>query len=52
MKAFYVSLVLLVSRAWDAVSDPLVGYLVGLSRWTPIGRLAPWWVVENTSLTL
>lgn len=47
MKAFYVSMILFLSRAWDAVSDPLVGYLVGLSTWTPIGRLTPWWVVED-----
>lgn len=44
MKASYVSMILFVSRAWDAVSDPLVGYLVGLSNWTPIGKLTPWWV--------
>lgn len=42
MKASYVSMILFVSRAWDAVSDPLVGYLVGLSNWTPIGKLTPW----------
>lgn len=44
MQASYVSMILFVSRAWDAVSDPLVGYLVGLSNWTPIGKLTPWWV--------
>lgn len=44
MKASYVSMILFVSRAWDAVTDPLVGYLVGLSNWTPIGKLTPWWV--------
>ncbi|KAM7411429.1 hypothetical protein PAMA_021428 [Pampus argenteus] len=27
MEAFYVSMILFVSRAWDAVTDPLVGYL-------------------------
>ncbi|KAM9856155.1 sodium-dependent lysophosphatidylcholine symporter 1-B-like [Aulostomus maculatus] len=42
LEAFYVSMILFVSRAWDAVSDPLVGYLVSRSRWTPIGKLAPW----------
>lgn len=50
MKASYVSVILFVSRAWDAVTDPLVGYLVGLSSWTPSGRLTPWWVAEDTSL--
>lgn len=44
MEAFYVSLVLFVSRAWDAVSDPLIGYLVGRSPWTRIGKLTPWLV--------
>lgn len=38
-------MVLFMSRAWDAVSDPLVGYLVGRSNWTPIGKLTPWLVV-------
>lgn len=37
-------MILFVSRAWDAVTDPLVGYLVGRSRWTPVGKLTPWWV--------
>lgn len=44
MEAFYVSLVLFVSRAWDAVTDPLIGYLVGRSRWTSVGKLSPWLV--------
>lgn len=50
MEAFYVSLILFVSPAWDAVSDPLIGYLVGRSPWTPIGKLSPWlvgWSVEE-----
>ena len=44
MDAFYVSLILFVSHAWDAVTDPLVGYLVSRSRWTPIGKFMPWLV--------
>lgn len=48
MKASFVSMILFLSRAWDAVSDPLVGYLVGLSPWTPVGKLTPWSVVEGT----
>ncbi|KAF0035662.1 hypothetical protein F2P81_010974 [Scophthalmus maximus] len=44
MEALYVSMILFVSRAWDAVTDPLVGYLVTRSRRTPIGKLLPWWV--------
>ncbi|XP_070767098.1 sodium-dependent lysophosphatidylcholine symporter 1-B-like [Enoplosus armatus] len=42
MEASYVSMILFVSRAWDAVTDPLVGYLVSRSNWTPIGKLTPW----------
>lgn len=44
MEASYVSMILFVSRAWDAVTDPLIGYLVGRSNWTPIGKLTPWLV--------
>uniref|UniRef100_A0A3Q2ZVI3 Major facilitator superfamily domain containing 2a-like 2 n=1 Tax=Kryptolebias marmoratus TaxID=37003 RepID=A0A3Q2ZVI3_KRYMA len=46
MEASYVSLVLFVSRSWDAVTDPLVGYLVSRSNQTPIGKLTPWLVVS------
>ncbi|XP_041860160.1 sodium-dependent lysophosphatidylcholine symporter 1 [Melanotaenia boesemani] len=42
MEASYVSMILFVSRAWDAVTDPVVGYLVSRSSWTPIGKLTPW----------
>ncbi|XP_023847660.1 sodium-dependent lysophosphatidylcholine symporter 1-like [Salvelinus sp. IW2-2015] len=45
IEAFYVSLILFVSRAWDAVTDPLVGYLVSRSGLTPIGKLMPWVVL-------
>ncbi|KAK6308237.1 hypothetical protein J4Q44_G00215080 [Coregonus suidteri] len=45
IEAFYVSLILFVSRAWDAVTDPLVGYLVSRSSLTPIGKLMPWVVL-------
>ncbi|XP_028309260.1 sodium-dependent lysophosphatidylcholine symporter 1-B-like [Gouania willdenowi] len=47
MEPFYVSMILFVSRAWDAVTDPLVGYLVTRSKWTPIGKLTPWLVVST-----
>ncbi|XP_061590627.1 sodium-dependent lysophosphatidylcholine symporter 1-B-like [Cololabis saira] len=47
MEAFYVSMVLFVSRAWDAVTDPLVGYLVSRSKWTAIGKLTPWLVIST-----
>lgn len=52
MEAFYVSLILFVSPAWDAVSDPLIGYLVGRSPWTSIGKLTPWSVGWWRSYTL
>ncbi|KAM4736736.1 sodium-dependent lysophosphatidylcholine symporter 1-B-like [Anableps anableps] len=47
MKASSVSLILFLSRAWDAVTDPLVGYLVSRSTWTPIGKLTPWLVIST-----
>ncbi|GLD50214.1 sodium-dependent lysophosphatidylcholine symporter 1-like protein [Lates japonicus] len=47
MEAFYVSMILFLSQAWDAVTDPLVGYLVSRSKWTRIGRLTPWLVLST-----
>uniref|UniRef100_A0AAQ6IK25 Major facilitator superfamily domain containing 2B n=1 Tax=Anabas testudineus TaxID=64144 RepID=A0AAQ6IK25_ANATE len=47
MEASYVSMILFVSHAWDAVTDPLVGYLVSRSKWTPIGKLTPWLVLST-----
>ncbi|MCI4381156.1 hypothetical protein PGIGA_G00248500 [Pangasianodon gigas] len=46
MEAFFVSLILFVTRVWDAVTDPLVGYLVSRSGRTPIGKLLPWSVLS------
>uniref|UniRef100_A0A3B1J6K0 Major facilitator superfamily domain containing 2a-like 2 n=1 Tax=Astyanax mexicanus TaxID=7994 RepID=A0A3B1J6K0_ASTMX len=42
MEAFFVSLILFVSRAWDALTDPLVGYVVSRSRRCPVGKLLHW----------
>ncbi|XP_037551293.1 sodium-dependent lysophosphatidylcholine symporter 1-B-like isoform X1 [Nematolebias whitei] len=39
---FYASIILFVGRAWDAVTDPTVGFLVSRSRWTRFGRMMPW----------
>ncbi|CAG5866254.1 unnamed protein product [Menidia menidia] len=39
---FYASIILFVGRAWDAVTDPTVGFLVSRSRWTGVGRMMPW----------
>uniref|UniRef100_A0A3Q1EFJ5 Major facilitator superfamily domain containing 2a-like 2 n=1 Tax=Acanthochromis polyacanthus TaxID=80966 RepID=A0A3Q1EFJ5_9TELE len=47
MEAFYVSMILFVSRAWDAVTDPLLGYLLSRSNWTPISKLTPWLVIST-----
>ncbi|RXN12652.1 sodium-dependent lysophosphatidylcholine symporter 1-like protein [Labeo rohita] len=46
IEAFSVSLILFISHAWDAVTDPIVGYLVSSSSWTQIGRLLPWTVLS------
>uniref|UniRef100_UPI003AAF7033 sodium-dependent lysophosphatidylcholine symporter 1 isoform X1 n=2 Tax=Centroberyx gerrardi TaxID=166262 RepID=UPI003AAF7033 len=42
MDAFYASLILFLGRAWDAITDPIIGYLVSKSRRTRIGKLIPW----------
>ncbi|XP_033878169.1 sodium-dependent lysophosphatidylcholine symporter 1-B-like isoform X1 [Acipenser ruthenus] len=39
---FYASIILFVGRAWDAVTDPTVGFLVSRSCWTRFGRMMPW----------
>ncbi|XP_070698330.1 sodium-dependent lysophosphatidylcholine symporter 1-B-like [Pempheris klunzingeri] len=39
---FHASIILFVGRAWDAVTDPTVGFLVSRSRWTRLGRMMPW----------
>uniref|UniRef100_A0A3Q2YRN1 MFSD2 lysolipid transporter A, lysophospholipid b n=1 Tax=Hippocampus comes TaxID=109280 RepID=A0A3Q2YRN1_HIPCM len=39
---FYASIILFVGRAWDAVTDPTVGFLVSRSPWTRFGRMMPW----------
>ncbi|KAK1894361.1 Sodium-dependent lysophosphatidylcholine symporter 1-B [Dissostichus eleginoides] len=39
---FHASIILFVGRAWDAVTDPTVGFFVSRSRWTGIGRMMPW----------
>ncbi|XP_076840810.1 sodium-dependent lysophosphatidylcholine symporter 1-like isoform X2 [Brachyhypopomus gauderio] len=44
MSAFYVSIILFLGRAWDAVTDPLVGYAVSRTGRTRFGKLIPWMV--------
>uniref|UniRef100_A0A665T7E4 Major facilitator superfamily domain containing 2A n=1 Tax=Echeneis naucrates TaxID=173247 RepID=A0A665T7E4_ECHNA len=36
---FYASIILFVGRAWDAITDPTVGFLVSRSPWTRFGRM-------------
>ncbi|XP_055512320.1 sodium-dependent lysophosphatidylcholine symporter 1-B [Leucoraja erinacea] len=36
------SLILFIGRAWDAVTDPTVGFFISRSKWTKFGRLLPW----------
>lgn len=36
------SIILFMGRAWDAVTDPLVGFCISKSSWTRMGRLMPW----------
>ncbi|KAG7281257.1 hypothetical protein CRUP_019782, partial [Coryphaenoides rupestris] len=42
LEPFYASIILFVGRAWDAVTDPTVGFLVSRSKWTRFGRMMPW----------
>ncbi|XP_034432752.1 sodium-dependent lysophosphatidylcholine symporter 1-B-like [Hippoglossus hippoglossus] len=44
---FYASIILFVGRAWDAVTDPTVGFLVSRSKWTRIGHMMPWIVFST-----
>ncbi|KAI2657974.1 Sodium-dependent lysophosphatidylcholine symporter 1-A [Labeo rohita] len=39
------SVILFVGRAWDAVTDPTVGFLVSRTPWTRHGRMMPWYVI-------
>ncbi|XP_049630746.1 sodium-dependent lysophosphatidylcholine symporter 1 isoform X1 [Suncus etruscus] len=48
---FYASIILFVGRAWDAFTDPLVGFCISKSSWTPLGRLMPW-IIFSTPLAI
>ncbi|XP_064156794.1 sodium-dependent lysophosphatidylcholine symporter 1-B-like [Anguilla rostrata] len=48
---FYASIILFVGRAWDAVTDPTVGFLVSRTPWTRWGRMMPW-IVLSTPLAV
>ncbi|XP_035286766.1 sodium-dependent lysophosphatidylcholine symporter 1-B isoform X2 [Anguilla anguilla] len=44
---FYASIILFIGRAWDAVTDPTIGFLVSRSPWTRFGRMLPWIVLST-----
>uniref|UniRef100_A0A8C6T032 Major facilitator superfamily domain containing 2ab n=1 Tax=Neogobius melanostomus TaxID=47308 RepID=A0A8C6T032_9GOBI len=48
---FYASIILFGGRAWDAVTDPTVGFLVSRSPWTRYGRMLPW-ILLSTPLAV
>ncbi|XP_006904025.1 sodium-dependent lysophosphatidylcholine symporter 1 isoform X1 [Pteropus alecto] len=48
---FSASIILFVGRAWDAFTDPLVGFCISKSSWTRLGRLMPW-IVFSTPLAI
>uniref|UniRef100_A0A8C8VQR2 Major facilitator superfamily domain containing 2A n=1 Tax=Pelusios castaneus TaxID=367368 RepID=A0A8C8VQR2_9SAUR len=39
---FHASIILFVGRAWDAITDPLVGFFISKTPWSRFGRLMPW----------
>ncbi|XP_075395423.1 sodium-dependent lysophosphatidylcholine symporter 1 [Tenrec ecaudatus] len=45
------SIILFVGRAWDAITDPLVGFFISKSSWTRLGRLMPW-IIFSTPLAI
>ncbi|GAA6087840.1 sodium-dependent lysophosphatidylcholine symporter 1-B isoform X1 [Tachysurus ichikawai] len=44
---FYASIILFVGRAWDAITDPTVGFLVSRTPWTRFGRMMPWIILST-----
>nr|XP_045006091.1 sodium-dependent lysophosphatidylcholine symporter 1 isoform X2 [Jaculus jaculus] len=48
---FFASIILFVGRAWDAFTDPLVGFCISKSSWTRLGRLMPW-IIFSTPLAI
>ncbi|XP_077192116.1 sodium-dependent lysophosphatidylcholine symporter 1-like isoform X2 [Paroedura picta] len=49
LEPFHASLILFLGRAWDAVTDPAVGFLVSRSPNRRYGKLIPW-IVASTPL--
>ncbi|NXE12070.1 NLS1A protein, partial [Lophotis ruficrista] len=42
LEPFHASLIIFLGRAWDAVTDPAVGFLVSKSPRRKYGKLIPW----------
>ncbi|XP_068272258.1 sodium-dependent lysophosphatidylcholine symporter 1-like isoform X2 [Nyctibius grandis] len=42
LKPFHTSLIIFLGRAWDAVTDPAIGFLVSKSPRRKYGKLVPW----------
>ncbi|XP_030388999.1 uncharacterized protein LOC115634983 isoform X2 [Gopherus evgoodei] len=47
LEPFHSSLILFLGRAWDAVTDPAVGFLISKSPRRRLGKLIPW-IVSST----
>ncbi|KAM7150083.1 uncharacterized protein RBU57_013101 isoform 7-T8 [Macrochelys suwanniensis] len=47
LEPFHSSLILFLGRAWDAVTDPAVGFLVSKSPRRKLGKLIPWIVFST-----
>ncbi|XP_064624351.1 sodium-dependent lysophosphatidylcholine symporter 1-B-like isoform X1 [Lineus longissimus] len=44
LNPFYVSVIVLTGKAWDAITDPIVGYLVSRTN-TRFGKMRPWLMI-------
>ncbi|KFV12137.1 Major facilitator superfamily domain-containing protein 2A-A, partial [Pterocles gutturalis] len=42
LEPFHASLIIFLGRAWDAVTDPVIGFLVSKSPRRKYGKLIPW----------
>ncbi|XP_028674437.1 sodium-dependent lysophosphatidylcholine symporter 1-B isoform X1 [Erpetoichthys calabaricus] len=42
----HASIILFVGRAWDAITDPTVGFFISVSPWTRFGQMMPWIVLS------
>ncbi|KAJ1122874.1 hypothetical protein NDU88_001347 [Pleurodeles waltl] len=47
LEPFHASMILFLGRAWDAISDPAIGFLVSRSPSRKCGKLMPWIVVST-----